>query len=166
VKPTALLTLALIVAACAATSARATGPITIAWISTKNRQISVAWVGPYLSYGSVWIATRPDTDSDGNFFQANLVRSAGFDAGDDNWTFFDRIRPGTYWVRVEGRDDMCHSYDRGNGLIGWIGCDTFSNIVKFTVKPICKEKLLRRGHYTYRNGRRIWHKPVYKTVCS
>ena len=112
------------------------------------------------------VARGPDTGSDGNFLSENLVQSALFDAGDESWLFSDPFRPGTYWVGVYGKDDMCHAYDRGNGLIGWIGCDTFSNIVKFTVKRVCKKKLVRRGYYTYWNGRRIWHKAVYKTVCS
>ena len=165
-KRIALFTLALILAACAATSARATGPITLVWVTTQNRHVYVEWVGPYLSYGEVQVARRPDTDSDGNFLSKNVVQYAGFDAGDDRWLFSDPIKPGTYWVRVSGRDDLCHSYDDGSGIIRWTGCDTSSDIVKLTVKPICKKKLVRHGYYTYRNGRRIWHKPVYKTVCS
>jgi len=165
VKRIALFTLALIVAACAATSARATGPITIVRATTNaNRQVFLRWQGPYLSYGTVYLATSPHRNPDGHL--SNVIEDDLFDAGDDNWTFIDPVRPGTYWVQVEGRDDMCHSYDRGNGLIGWIGCDTLSDIAKVTVKPICKKKLIHRGYYTYRNGRRIWHKPVYKTICK
>jgi hypothetical protein len=163
VKGIALFTLALILGAYAATSARATGQITITWATTQNRHVYVEWDGPYLSYGAVVVARGPDTGPDGQFLPENVVQSALFDAGDGSWLFSNPIRAGTYWVRVYGRDDMCHSYDRGNGLIGWIGCDTFSDIVKF--KLVCKKNLFRRGHYTYRNGRRIWHKPVYKTVC-
>jgi hypothetical protein len=154
-KGIALLTLALIVAACAATSARAAGPVTIAWVSVKNRHVSVWWFGPDLYFGGAAIATRPDTDPNGNFLVENVVEGEIFDGLQDHLTFTDPIRPGTYWLRVDGFDAQCQSHDDplddDNGTDIWTGCDKYSNIVKFTVRSVCNEKLERNG---------------YKPVCS
>ena len=55
-------------------------------------------------------------------------------------------------------------FDRATG---WEGCDTYSNVVQFTVSPVCRKVLVRRGYWTKRaNSSRVWHKPIYKKVCS
>jgi hypothetical protein len=151
----------------AAASASASGPLTITSVSTANRHVSITWAGPYLEFGAVQIATRPDTGSDGNFFSENRVQYDVFlDKGRTNWLGSDPIGPGTYYVRADGWDPQCTFYDYGFGITGWEACDTFSNIVQFTVNPICKKKLVHRGYWTKRSGKRVWHKPTYKTVCS
>jgi len=128
----------------------------------------VTWTGPYVEFGAVQIATRPETGSDGNFFSENRVGySAFFDKGRTNWLESEPIKPGTYYVRVDGWDPQCTFYDYGYGITGWEGCDTYSNVVQFTVSPVCRKVLVRRGYWTKRaNSSRVWHKPIYKKVCS
>jgi hypothetical protein len=146
--------------------ASAKGPIRIASVTVPYRHVSVRWTGPYLKLGYVQIATRPDTGTDGWFLPENRIRyDYWLDPGRTNWIDKEAIKPGTYYLRVDGWDDECTLFDYGNGTTGWLGCDSFSDIVRFTVKPICKRRLARRGYYVCRNGRRIWHKPLYRNVC-
>lgn len=147
-------------------AATASGPITITAASVPNRHVSITWVGPPIEFGAVQIATRPETGTDGDFFSENRVEYAILAAGQSAWLSSDPIGPGTYYVRVDGWDNHCTFYDYGYGITGWLGCDVYSNIVQFTVNPICVKKLVRKGYWTKRNGRRIHHKPIYKTVCS
>jgi hypothetical protein len=146
----------------------ATGPITVTSVTLINRHVTATWSGPAISFGAVQIATRLDTGTDGDFFTENRVEYELLAAGQTTWTGSDQIEhPGTYFLRVDGWDDQCTFYDYGEGITGWFGCDTYSNIVQFTVEPICVKKLVRRGYWTKRPGhKRVWHKPVFKTVCS
>jgi hypothetical protein len=165
-KKLALLLSAAGLALIGAASATASGPITITSASVANRHVSITWVGPNIQFGAVQIATSPQTGTNGDFFSENRVQFDLLAQGQTAWLDSDPITPGTYYARVDGWDDQCNFNDYGYGITGWTGCDVYSNIVQFTVDPICGKRLVRSSYYTKRNGRRIWHKPVYKTVCS
>jgi hypothetical protein len=102
------------------------------------------------------------------FFHENWVRFDLLGAGQTSWTDSEQIEcPGTYYLRLRGWDPQYEWIDFGYGFADWFGGETHSATYSFTVQPICKRIVARRGYYTKRpHHERVWHKPTYKTVCS
>jgi hypothetical protein len=153
----------------AAPGALAQGSLNVTSINVSpDRHISATWSGPYLDFGAIQIATQPSIGSDGDFFHENWVRFDLLGAGQTSWTDSEQIEhPGTYYLRLGGWDPQYEWHDFGYGYADWFGGETYSGTYSFTVQPICKRVVARRGYYTKRpHQKRVWHKPTYKTVCS
>lgn len=88
--------------------------------------------------------------SDGNFFSENRVQyDVFFHKGRTNWLDSEPIKPGTYYVRVDGWDPQCTFYDYGFGITGSEGCDTFPSGVAQVVDAV---RRVRRGRHDSRGG--------------
>ena len=150
-------------------SALGQGSLNVTSISVSpDRHVSATWSGPFLDFGALQIATQPLTGTDGDFYTENQIVYELIAPGQTNWTDSDQIEhPGTYYLRIDGWDSHYQWIDFGYGYADWFGGDIYSGVYSFSVQPICKSVLARRGYYTKRpHHKRVWHKPTYKTVCS
>jgi hypothetical protein len=138
---------------------------------SPDRHVTVDWTGPPngIEFGALQIATKPDTGTDGDFFSENRVVFDLLTKGQQHYVGSDALRaPGTYYVRVTGWWDGYSPDDYVNyGVV-------YSQVSAFDAAPICQrvlvtpghyvKKLVRKGHWVKRNGKRVWVKPVYRKV--
>ena len=55
------------------------------------------------------VATKPDTSSDGYFFNENVKAFDTLDDGQTTWVYNSQLDPGTYYVHIGGFDPNCQA---------------------------------------------------------
>jgi hypothetical protein len=112
-------------------------PPSLVSVADQQRQPQVTFSAPRAGAVTVYLATKPDRDTDGNFIQQNLrevaiLTPADIQAG--TWTDSKRVSPGTYYVMLHAQAnyDACAN---GSG-IDPACADGFSNILTLSIaKP-------------------------------
>jgi hypothetical protein len=169
-----LVTIVAALALFSAATAYASGSITITSARVQpDQHLAVTWSGPSngIEFGSIQLATRPETGTDGDFYSENRIGFHVLAKGQQSWIDTEPLpvtkKAGsvTLYVRLSGWDDFCEFHDYGYGITQWLGCVVWSPVAPLTIQSVCRRVLVKKGRYVKRGNRRVRIKPVYKTVC-
>jgi hypothetical protein len=77
------------------------------------------------------VARSPDQASDGKFFTENTIISDALTASQTSWLYESQLKPGTYYVHVQGFDPSCFGEQPCETIYPW------SNVLKLVMpKPV------------------------------
>ena len=135
-------TLALIAACLAGLAIVATAgavPPVIAAVGQQDRHPSATVSLPKAESATIYLATKPDRATDGNFLTENVTNVEGLADSEiqlGRWLSEDRVDPGTYYVMIEATPDFDACFIPATGAYDPSCADGFSEIVTLTVpKP-------------------------------
>lgn len=81
---------------------------TLTFTGHVKRHPTARWtLPPNVEAWAIEVAKRPDTGSDGSFFSENRIVFDLTQKADTEWLDSDRLKPGTYFVHVQGWDNAC-----------------------------------------------------------
>jgi hypothetical protein len=114
-------------------------PPTLSNVGQQDRHPTASFSAPRADFASIYLATKPDRATDGNFLQENIkeldsLTDSEIQSG--RWVDENQIDPGTYWVILRASPDFgaCYLYDFGG--LDPTCADGFSNVLTLTVpKP-------------------------------
>jgi hypothetical protein len=117
--------------------ALAVAPTLIA-VGQQNRHVTAGFSAPRADFATIYVASKPDRATDGNFLQENVKSEDVLTASEiqsGQWLNHEQVDPGTYWVMLEADPaEGCYLVDAAYGVYLDPACaDGFSNIVQLVV---------------------------------